>query len=400
LDPRDTLDALKLDRGHEPERATRAWLPWAISAGAVVVAVIVVAWWTMSPRAVVVHTVTIASAGSAGGAALNASGYVVAQQEATVAAEITGMVTAVYVNEGDKVRAGQVLAQLDDSAARATLEAAQSQLAADRAVPPQYQAMLDRDRLTLNRTRALIKADAISQTTLDGAVAAVGVDQAEFYHAVGQVAVDEKTVAFDRTQLSYTVIHAPFSGIVTERYAHPGEMISPQAVGGFTQTGICKVVDMSSLEIDVDVNEAYVQRVHAGQRVEAVLDAYPDWSIPAHVIGVVPTANQQKATVKVRVAFDKLDPRILPQMGVQVRFLSTDTPVAAPIVRVPAAAIRHDGAQSVVFVAEGGHAVRRVVVARPTQSGDVVIRSGLDGGEHVIVSADGELKDGADVREQ
>ena len=230
----------------------------------------------MSPRPVVVHTVTVASSGLAGGAALNASGYVVAQQEATVAAQITGMVTAVYVNEGDKVRAGQVIAQLDDSAARATLEAAQSQLVADRAVPPEFQAQIDRDRRTLERTRALIKADAISQTSLDVAVAAVGVDQAEFYHAVGQVAVDEKTVVLDKTQLSYTVIRAPFSGIVTERYAHPGEMISPQAVGGFTQTGICKVVDMSSLEIDVDVNEAYVQRAYAGQRVEAVLDAYPD----------------------------------------------------------------------------------------------------------------------------
>jgi RND family efflux transporter MFP subunit len=392
---------LKLDRGlEEVERERRGWLPWAIGAGAVVLAVIAAAWWAMSPRPVVVHTVTVATAGVGGGAALNASGYVVAQQEATVAAEITGMVTAVYVNEGDKVRAGQVIAQLDDSAARATLEAAQSQLVADRAVPPQYRAMLDRDQLTLDRTRALIKADAISQTSLDSAVAAVGVDRAEFYHAVGQVAVDEKTVAFNKTQLSYTVIRAPFSGIVTERYAHPGEMISPQAVGGFTQTGICKVVDMSSLEIDVDVNEAYVQRAHAGQRVEAVLDAYPDWSIPAHVIGVVPTANQQKATVKVRVGFDKLDPRILPQMGVQVRFLTTDAPVASPIVRVPAAAISHDGAQGIVFVVEGGHAVRRVVAARPTQSGDVVIRSGLDGGEHVIVSADGTLKDGTDVREQ
>ena len=148
---------------------------------------------------------------------------------------------------------------------------------------------------------------------------------------------------------------------MTERYAHPGEMISPEAVGGFTQTGICKVVDMQSLEIDVDVNEAYVQRVHAGQTVEAVLDAYPDWPIAAHVIGVVPTANQQKATVKVRIAFDKLDPRILPQMGVQVRFMSAAGPVAAPVIRVPAAALRHENGADFVYVVEGGHAVRRDV---------------------------------------
>ena len=395
------MDALKLDRGHEPERVPRPWLPWAIGgAAAVVLAITAFVWWILGPGAVSGHTVTVASSGAGSGAALNASGYVVAQQQATVAAQITGMVTAVYVNEGDKVRAGQIIAQLDDSAARATLEAAQSQLAADRAVPPEYQAQLNRDRRTLERTRALIKADAVSQTTLDIAVAAVGVDQSERDHAIGQVAVDEKNVALDKTQLSFTVIRTPFAGVVTERYAHPGEMISPQAVGGFTQTGICKVVDMSSLEIDVDVNEAYVQRAHTGQKVEAILDAYPDWSIPAHVIGVVPTANQQKATVKVRIAFDKLDPRILPQMGVQARFLSSDAPLAAPIVRVPATAVRRDGAQSILFVVENGHAARRVVVARPTESGDVVIRGGLDGGERVIVSADGDLKDGTEVREQ
>lgn len=397
------MDALKLDRVHEAEGAGRPWLLWAIAGAAIAVLLVAaVVWRALSPGAVSVRTITVASGGAgSGGPALNASGYVVAQQQATVAAEITGMVTAVYVNEGDKVRIGQVIAQLDDSAARATLEAAQSQLEADRAVPRQYQAQLDLDRRTLERMRALIKANAVSQTTLDGAIAAVGVDQAQLSHAIGQVGVDEKNVAVDKTQLSFTVIRAPFSGVVTERYAHPGEMISPQAVGGFTQTGICKVVDMSSLEIEVDVNEAYVQRAHTGQKAEAILDAYPDWSIPAHVIGVVPTANQQKATVKVRVGFDKLDPRILPQMGVQVRFLSSDTPIAAaPIIRVPASAVRRDGAQTVLFVVEGGHAAKRVVVARPTQSGDVVIRGGLDGGEQVIVSAEGELKDGVEVHEQ
>ena len=347
MDPRDVLSALKIDREREEPKSGRAfpWLPAVVLLTLILVAASI-AWWATRPRPVMVHTIAIASGGAVG-AALNASGYVVAQQEATVAAEITGMVTAVYVNEGDRVKVGQVLAQLDDSAARATVNAAISQLQADKALPPEFQAQLDRDQLTLRRTRALIKADAISETTLDSAVAAVGIDAALLAHAVGQVGVDQKTLAFDQTQLSYTVIHAPFSGVVTERYAHPGEMISPQAVGGFTQTGICKVVDMQSLEIDVDVNEAYVQRVHDGQKAEAILDAYPDWSIAAHVIGVVPTANQQKATVKVRVAFDKLDPRILPQMGVQVRFLSADSPIAAPVARVPLSALHREGAQQI-----------------------------------------------------
>jgi RND family efflux transporter MFP subunit len=405
LDPRDALSALKIDREHPEEGHAEGWRPtprqWQVGLAALVLVFLgaIAVWWWARPQAVAVHTIIVASGSDAGGAALNASGYVVAQQEATVAAEITGMVTAVYVNEGERVQAGQILARLDDSAARATVNAAESQLVADRALPPEFQAQLLRDRRTLERTRALIKADAVSQTNLDTAVAAVGVDEAELAHAVGQVSVDAKTLAYDNTQLSYTVIRAPFTGVVTERYAHPGEMISPQAVGGFTQTGICKVVDMQSLEIDVDVNEAYVQRVHAGQTVEAVLDAYPDWPIAAHVIGVVPTANEQKATVKVRIAFDKLDPRILPQMAVQVRFMTAAGPIVAPVIRVPATALHRENGGEFLYVLEDGHAKRRAVVARSTPSGEAIVRSGLDGGERVIVSADGALKDGDEVHE-
>lgn len=406
MDPRDALSALKIDREHTEDRKDdgNPGRTWRLVGALALILVLVLAaagaaWWWSKPSAIAVHTVTVASSGEGGGPTLNASGYVVAQQEATVAAQITGMVTQVHVSEGDRVRAGQVLAQLDDSAARATVASAESQLMADRALPPEFQAQLVRDRRTLERTQALIKADAISQTNLDTAVAAVGIDEAELAHAVGQVAVDRKTLAYDNTQLSYTVIRAPFDGVVTERYAHPGEMISPEAVGGFTQTGICKVVDMQSLEIDVDVNEAYVQRVHAGQTVEAVLDAYPDWPIAAHVIGVVPTANQQKATVKVRVAFDKLDPRILPQMGVQVRFMSAAGPAVAPIIHIPAAALHRESGGDFVYVVEDGHAARRAIVTRAAAGDNVTVRSGLDGGERLIVSADGTLKDGVEIRE-
>jgi RND family efflux transporter MFP subunit len=397
LDPRDILSTLKLDREpeHEPQSRSRLWL--ALGIGVLAIGIGAGLWRSTLPRPVVVHAMTVAGGGGTQGTTLNASGYVIAQQEATVAAEITGMVTAVYVTEGDRVAAGQVIAQLDDSAYQATVRQAQSQLDADRAVPPEYQAQLVRDHLTMERMQSLVKTSAVSQASVDQAVAAVGVDKSELAHAIGQVAVDEKTLAYDETQLSYTVIRAPFAGVVTERYAHPGEMISPEAVGGFTQTGICKVVDMKSLEIDVDVNEAYVERVHARQTVEAVLDAYPDWTIPAHVIGVVPTANQQKATVKVRIAFDHLDPKILPQMGVQVRFLSAGAIATAPMIRLPASALRHDGGGDYVFVIEDGHAARRAVTARAVANGMMVVRRGLDGGERVVTTAEGALKDGVEV---
>jgi RND family efflux transporter MFP subunit len=213
------------------------------------------------------------------------------------------------------------------------------------------------------------------------------------------VSVDERNAALDRTLLSYTVIRAPFAGVVTERYAHAGEMISPQAVGGFTQTGICKIVDMRSLEIDVDVNEAYIQRVHDGQPVEAVLDAYPGWTIPAHVISIVPTANEQKATVKVRIGFDRLDARILPQMGVQVNFVSAPGPAGPALMRIPSTALHGSAGRMFVYIIENKRAVRRTVTARSTSNKEAIVTAGLDGGEHVIVSAEAPLQEGMEVRE-
>jgi RND family efflux transporter MFP subunit len=407
VDPRDALQALKIDR-EQSERRTKGaanpkrarWIIGAIVLVLVVAGCVAAGWWLLVPRPALVRTVVASAEGTAAsGSVLNASGYVVAEQEATVAAQITGMVTAVLVNEGDRVVANQILARLDDSAARATLEAAESQLEADRALIPQFAAQLDRDQRMLVRTERLARQQAMSQSALESAEAAVAVDQSFLAHAKGLVAVDEKTAALDRTLLSYAVIRAPFAGVVTERYAHPGEMISPQAVGGFTQTGICKIVDMRSLEIDVDVNEAYIQRVHDGQKVEAVLDAYPDWTIDAHVISVVPTANEQKATVKVRIAFDRLDARILPQMGVQVNFVSAGAPAGPALMRISAAALHQGADRMFVYIAENGRAVRRVVTARRTKDAEAVVTSGLDGGEHVIVSANTPLLEGMEIRE-
>ena len=348
MDKKDALNALKIDRDAPAVASPRRG--WWIGGALLAVAVILVAagWWWFHPRAVTVRTMSVAVQGgdSSGGSILNASGYVVAQQQATVSSQVTGMINAVYVEEGVHVKKGQVLARLDDSAAHASVATAASQLQADQALVAQNQAQLLKDQQNLTRTITLAKQGLLSQSDLDSAQAAVSIDEANLDHARGLVRVDQDNLRSSNIYLDYTVIRAPFSGVVTEKYAHPGEMISPAAVGGFTKTGICMLVDMRSLEIDVDVNEAYIQRVHDGQPVDAVLDAYPNWHIPAHVISVVPTANKEKATVKVRIAFDKLDPRILPQMGVQVWFYAEKGAHAEPqaaTITIPQGAVHGSG---------------------------------------------------------
>lgn len=405
MDKKDALNALKIDRDAEPVpgRRRRGWLVgWLIAAAAVVIAV-VLTWWFSQPHAVPVQTQTVAVQGgdSSAGSILNASGYVVAEQQATVSSQITGMITDVYAQEGMRVKQGEVLARLDDRGARAALAAAQSLLRADQALVEQSRAQLLKDRQNLTRTRTLARQHLMSQADLDNAKAAVDMDKAALAHAEGQVKVDQDNLQAAQIGLSYTVIRAPFNGVVTEKYAHPGEMISPAAVGGFTQTGICTLVDMQSLEIDVDVNEAYIQRVHNNMRVDAVLDAYPNWHIPAHVISVVPTANKEKATVKVRIAFDKLDPRILPQMGVQVWFYAepnTKAQVQTATISIPQTAVHGSGAGQYVYLVVSGRVKQQSVKTLPGANGQVTVVSGLNGGETLVTAAPSTLHAGEAVR--
>lgn len=406
MDKKDALNALKIDReaAAVPGRGRRGWWAGGLIAVAAVVLAVVLTWWFSQPHAVLVQTQTVAVQGgdSSAGSILNASGYVVAEQQATVSSQITGMIAAVYAQEGMRVKQGEILARLDDRGARAALAAAQNQLQADEALVVQNQAQLLKDRQNLMRTAALAKQHLMSQSDLDNATAAVDMDRAALDHARGQVKVDQDNLKAAQIGLSYTVIRAPFSGVVTEKYAHPGEMISPAAVGGFTQTGICTLVDMRSLEIDVDVNEAYIQRVHNNMRVDAVLDAYPNWHIPAHVISVVPTANKEKATVKVRIAFDKLDPRILPQMGVQVWFYaepnSSNTQTSIATISIPQSAVHGSDASQYVFLVEQGRAKQQNVKTLPGANGQVTVVSGLNGGETLVIASPASLHDGEAVR--
>jgi RND family efflux transporter MFP subunit len=347
----------------------------------------------------------VGSGRAGGGTVLNASGYVTARRRATVSSKVTGKVTQIFIEEGQAVKAGQVLATLDDSQARAALALAEAQLAAARKSFAEDQARLKEAELNLQRRQRLLEEGVIGRAELDSAQAEVDSLRARIAYAQEQIGVAESQVTLRRTDLADTVVRAPFSGVAISKDAQPGEMISPvSAGGGFTRTGIGTIVDMSSLEIEVDVNESFINRVRPGQKVEAVLDAYPDWRIPAKVITTVPTADRQKATVRVRIAFDDLDPRILPDMGVKVSFLREEDPeqADAPAARyqVPKSAIRTVDGQTVLFVVREDRVERRAVRTGDENGDAVLVLSGVAPGERVVVEGPATLRDGDRVRIQ
>lgn len=262
-------------------------------------------------------------AASAEAAVLDASGYVVARRVATVSAKATGKVVAILVEEGMAVEEGQLLARMDAQSAATELNLVQSQVAAARASLRETQARLAEAKLSLQRVKNLVKQNLVSVAEQDKAEASANSLSAAVDTRRAQLDTVERQRELAQQRLDDSYIRAPFPGVVTQKNAQPGEMVSPvSAGGGFTRTGICTLVDMQSLEVEVDVNEAYINRVYPGQRVDARLDAYPDWAIPAKVAAIVPTANRQRATIKVRIEFDRLDPRILPEMGIKVSFFS------------------------------------------------------------------------------
>jgi HlyD family secretion protein len=396
-DKKDLLKELRIDRSAE-DRKAGGWV-WLLVAIPVLLLVIGGWWWWGSAQAAPVRTAAVRESATAEAAAvLNASGYVTARRRATVSSKITGKVVEVLVEEGMRVREGQVLARLDAATAQVNLNLAEAQLAAARRALAETEVRLHEAELTLTRTRGLVAEGVSSQAALDAAQAEYDSLQARLELGREEVAVAERQVSVRQRELDDTIIAAPFDGVVVSKDAQPGEMISPvSAGGGFTRTGICTVVDMSSLEIEVDVNESYIARVEPGQRVEAVLDAYPDWRIPARVITPVPTADRQKATVRVRIAFDQLDPRILPDMGVKVTFLGAEEPgetSAQQRLLIPRAAVRRQNGQDVVYVLRQDRVERRAVRLGATVGDDVAVLSGLSAGEQVVVEGPAELADG------
>lgn len=398
---KDDLAALRIER--EPIRESNyGWVKW------VVVLVILAGagyggwrWATQErPVDVQVATVTERAAGTQA-AVLNASGYVTARRRATVSSKITGKVIEVNVEEGMAVREGQILARLDDVTAKASLALAQAQLTASERNAREDEVRLANARVVLNRQQRLQKDGFAVASDVDDAKANVDALVARIDMAKQQVEVAKKQLELEQTNLDNAIIRAPFSGIAITKDAQPGEMVSPvSAGGGFTRTGICTIVDMRSLEIDVDVNESYIGRVKPGQGVTAVLDAYPDWQIPAQVITVVPTADRQKATVLVRIAFKALDPRLLPDMGVKVTFLRDDKDAAKPAVTarpmtlVPKASVITDQNQTYVFVVRGTR-VERVAIRVGGNDGDrLEVLAGLSAGDRVVVSPPASMAGG------
>lgn len=394
----DDLSALRIER--EPLRPERRWVKWAVLL-VLIAASAAGAWiWLNRERPIAVEVVA-ASERAAGTQAsvLNASGYVTARRRATVSSKVTGKVIEVNVDEGMAVREGQVLARLDDATVRATLALAQAQLEAARRAVPEIEVRLEEARSALRRREQLAKEGLATPAEMDQFDAEVKSLGARLASTREQINVAESQVALQQSALDDMVIRAPFSGVAISKDAQPGEMVSPvSAGGGFTRTGICTIVDMNSLEIEVDVNESYINRVRADQPVTAVLDAYPDWQIPAKVITMVPTADRQKATVLVRIAFDALDPRILPDMGVKVTFLreaDDDAMTAAQAVTlVPTAAVREENGTHYVFVVRQDTVERRAVQVGGTDGDRLEIRAGLRGGDRVVVSPPDDLAEG------
>jgi RND family efflux transporter MFP subunit len=388
------LSALRID-----ERARRGprrlgWRALAVAL-AVVLASVAGLFVALAEKAPEVEVAAVRADKGGRAALLNASGYITPRQRATIAAKITARVNQIYVDEGMQVEPGQVLAKLDDSDARARLVSAMAERDATAATLGDLRVNLDNAERELKRVEELWDRRLVAEQNRDQAKMAVDSLKARIVLAREQVGAAEARVKVAQQDLDNCTVRAPFGGIVVSKDAQRGEMVSPvSAGGGFTRTGIATIVDMASLEIEVDVNESYIARVKTGQPVTAVLDAYPDWQIPAKVRTVIPTADRQKAT------FDRLDPRILPDMGVKVAFLGEErgAPATAGRVLIARAALVEDGPTTVVFVHREGRVERRAVRLGQARGSEQEIVAGLADGEQVVTTGAKQLRDGQSVR--
>jgi RND family efflux transporter MFP subunit len=341
--------------------------------------------------------------------ALNASGYITPRRRATIAAKITGRVTGVFFDEGTRVKEGQLLATLDDSDVKRALDSAKADRDTAHAAIADYEVQLRNSQILLRRAEQLQKAGVQTQEALDNAITAVDSLKAKIELARQQVAGSESRIAVAQQAVDNCTIRAPFAGVVVSKDAQVGEMVSPvSAGGGFTRTGIATIVDMHSNEIEVDVNESYIAKVTAGQEVTATLDAHPDKPFPAKVRTIIPTADRQKATVKVRISILNLEKYdfILPDMGVKVAFLQEDKPAPKEkgkdkgpeaVAFIPKSAVRSEAGSSFVFLFRDGKVERRAVKLGTERGTDVAVLAGVSPGDSLVVKGPESLHDGDKV---
>ena len=408
------IGQLQIDRSAGPgsgggPSARFWWILGGVAAVILALAVIVVLVVVQPGKVQVTAAVAKAAATSGSGAAqgaslLDASGYIVARRQATVSSKITGRVTDVLIEEGQHVQAGQIIARLDASNYKANLDEAAAQTATALANVKVAQISADLAGPKYKRNQEIHAKGFLSEQAVEDAKGAYETALANLDVAKRQVAANQAGLEVAQRNLADTVVTAPFSGVVTVKAAQPGEIVSPiSAGGGFTRTGICTIVDMDSLEVEVDVAESFINRVQEGMAATVKLDAYPDWTIPAAVIAVIPTADRSKATVTVRVGLKQKDARIVPEMGARVSFLAPAGPAAGPAasarsVTVPAEAVQTEGDQPVVYVIDGGKVERRAVrLGAKTDQGQILL-AGVTSGETVAIAPEGKLKDGSSVR--
>lgn len=415
MDKKALLDELKIDRD-APRRAGRPLkilIPLAVVGGlAIVVWAFGIPYFRGGSLLEVETAIARAGVdGAPGTSVLDATGYVVARRQATVSSKATGKVLEVLVEEGMSVEADQLLATLDASLPRAQLALEESQLAAAETALDEIRKSIEQARLDFERTQNLAERELASQAELDRNRIGLEGLEARLKYAQRQLDIARRGVDVQRLLVEDMEIRAPFAGVVIAKAAQPGEMISPiSAGGGFTRTGICTIVDMGSLEVEVDVPEDYINRVRPGQPVTATLNAYPDLAIPAEVIATIPAADRSKATVRVRIGFKSRDSRILPDMGVRVAFLGEEIPAVAtsPMAQglwVPRSAVAGSGSDRHVWVvlddAEGRFVERRGVVVGASEGSRVRVTDGLEEGDRVVNSSNdtlaAELRDGLRV---
>ncbi|HEY0745622.1 MAG TPA: efflux RND transporter periplasmic adaptor subunit [Steroidobacteraceae bacterium] len=401
------LNQLRIDRTLKPPAAGQA--KWWIAAAALVLAAFGT-WYLSRPTGLPITTAVAQSLPggaktSAAASLLDASGYIVARRRATVSSKVTGKIVAVMLEEGQRVEAGEVIARLDDANWRASLAQSRAQLQQAEANVDSAQTAFDDAKPIFARSEKQKSAAVISAQSFDESRAQFNVARNNLLIAQRGLEAARAGVEVAQRNLDDTVIRAPFAGIVTEKAAQPGEMVSPMSAGGgFTRTGIGTIVDMDSLEVEVDVSENFINRVRPQQPVTIKLNAYPDWDIPGSVIAMIPTADRAKATVKVRIAIKQKDPRIIPEMGARVAFLGENQSSTsgtdkngAPGVIVPTDAVVTSGDISIVYVVHGSIVERRAVrLGGKTSSGQIIV-AGLEPGNTVALGDLSKLSDGARV---